>query len=211
MARATPSRNSSTLSGRMAMPRSPAAQLPAGRLCSTCVSPCWCNCSRSSALSKSYGNRYSTPLNPAALAAAKRSRNGCSPNSMVRLAANLGTSGLLDLCRQQLARLRCARFGRRVVERQIEHLLEFDDIVDLGAHRDVGEPSENEFDDDRHLELRHPCPRGGERRLRMVRIRDADRLAAQSLGDRDVVDAIDPEFRCVDVLEGKLDMIVHVE
>ena len=39
--RATPSRNSSTRSGRQAMPRSPAAQSPAGRLCSTCVRPCW--------------------------------------------------------------------------------------------------------------------------------------------------------------------------
>src|SRR5215203_5862511 len=146
MARATPSRNSSTRSGKIAMPRSPAPQLPAGRLCSTCVSPCWCNCSRSSALSKSYGNRYSTPLNPAALAAAKRSRNGCSPNSMVRLAANLGTIILLDLCRQQLAGLRCARLGRRVIQRQVEHLLELDDVVDLGAHRDVGDALENELD-----------------------------------------------------------------
>src|SRR5215213_9426910 len=144
MARAIPSRNSATLSGKIAMPRSPAAQLPAGRLCSTCVSPCWCNCSRSSALSKSYGNRYSTPLNPAALAAAKRSRNGCSPNSMVRLAANFGTIILLDLGRQQLAGLRSARFGRCVVQRQVEHLFELNDVVDLGAHRDVGHPFENE-------------------------------------------------------------------
>ena len=45
----------------------------------------------------------------------------------------------------------------------------------------------------------------------MVRIGDADRLAAQPLGDRDVVDAIDPELGRVDVLEGKLDVIVHVE
>src|SRR4029453_1491512 len=148
MARTTPSRNSSTRSGRMAMPRSPAAQSPAGRLCSTCVRPCWCNCSRSSALSKSYGNRYSTPLNPAALAAAKRSRNGCSPNSMVRLAANFGTVDLLDLRRQQLAELRRGRHWR-VVQRQVEHFLEFDDVVDFGTHRNVGDAFEDELDDHR--------------------------------------------------------------
>ena len=45
----------------------------------------------------------------------------------------------------------------------------------------------------------------------MVRIGNADRLAAEPLGDRDVVDAITPEFRRVDVLERQLDMIVHVE
>ena len=36
---ATPSRNSALRSGRQAMPRSPFAQSPAGRLCSTCVRP----------------------------------------------------------------------------------------------------------------------------------------------------------------------------
>ena len=39
MAWSTPASNSSTRSGRQAIPRSPAAQLPAGRLCSTCVRP----------------------------------------------------------------------------------------------------------------------------------------------------------------------------
>ena len=102
---------------------------------------------------------------------------------------------LLDLCRQQLAGLRRARSGRRVVQRQIEHLLELDDVVDLGAHRDVGDAFENELDHDRHLEFRHPFPRGRERRLRMVRIGDADRLAAEAFGDRDVIDAIDRRAR----------------
>src|SRR4030095_14056022 len=41
--------------------------------------------------SKGYGNRYSTAENPTLFAAAKRSRNGRSPNSIVRFAANSGT------------------------------------------------------------------------------------------------------------------------
>jgi hypothetical protein len=60
-----PALNSSTWSGSQATPRSPPAQLPAGRLWSTCASP-W---SRSVLLQRragwSYGNRYSTSLNPA--------------------------------------------------------------------------------------------------------------------------------------------------
>src|SRR5258707_595293 len=193
----------------MAMPRSPAPQLPAGRLCSTWVSPCWCNCSRNSALSKSYGNRYSTPPKPAALAAAKRSTNGISANSIVRLAANLGTVRFLVLGRQQRARR--IRLRRCIVQRQIEHFLELDDVVDLGSHRNVGDALENELDHDRHLVLGHPFPRGRERRLRVVWIGDADRLAAKALGDRDVIDAVDAEFRRVDVLERELDLIVHLK
>jgi hypothetical protein len=49
----------------------------------TWVNPCCCNCSRNSALSKSWGNKYSTPLHPAAWAAAKPSTNGNSANSIV--------------------------------------------------------------------------------------------------------------------------------
>jgi hypothetical protein len=40
IARSTPSSNSRTRSGWQAMPRSPALQFPAGRLCNTCVRPC---------------------------------------------------------------------------------------------------------------------------------------------------------------------------
>ena len=44
-----------------------------------------------------------------------------------------------------------------------------------------------------------------------LRIGDADRLAAEAFGDRDMVDAVDAELRRVDVLERKLHLIVHVE
>src|ERR1035438_2844286 len=47
--------------------------------------------------SKSYGNRYSTPVKPASLAASKRSRNGTSVNTIDRLAANLGMLHFLCL------------------------------------------------------------------------------------------------------------------
>src|SRR5439155_9378305 len=40
---------------------------------------------------------------------------------------------------------------------------------------------------------------------------DADRLAAEAFGDRDVVDAVDAEFWRVDVLERELHMIIHLK
>ena len=55
--------------GSVAIPRSPAAQLPAGRLCSTTCSPAAPILSCNSAISNSYGNRNSTALNPAWAAA----------------------------------------------------------------------------------------------------------------------------------------------
>ena len=45
----------------------------------------------------------------------------------------------------------------------------------------------------------------------MVGVGDADRLAAETLRDRDVVDAADAEFGRIDVFERQLHLIVHVE
>ena len=90
IALSTPARNSSTRSGWQAMPRSPASQLPAGRLCSTCCKPWACNAAAKSFLSKAYGNKYSTAEKPALAARANRSMKGTSVNSMVRLAAKRG-------------------------------------------------------------------------------------------------------------------------
>jgi hypothetical protein len=59
--------------------------------------------------------------------------------------------------------------------------------------------------------LRHQFAGRGECSLGILRIPDADRLAAQAFGDRDMIDAIDAEFRRVDVLERQLHVVVHVE
>ena len=42
-------------------------------------------------------------------------------------------------------------------------------------------------------------------------IPDADRLAAEAFGDRDMIDAVDAEFGRVDILERQLHLIVHLE
>src|SRR3954447_261251 len=143
MAVSTPRRNSSMRSGRMAMPRSPRAQSPAGRLNSTCARPFFFSRAATTSGGWSYGPIYSTPLKPARAAASKRSRNSCSPKSIERLAEK---RGMLLLLVQQRDR------GRRIFV-VFGKLLEFDDVVDLRAHRDVGDPFEDELDDDRHLEL----------------------------------------------------------
>ena len=44
-----------------------------------------------------------------------------------------------------------------------------------------------------------------------MRIGDADRLAAKAFGDRDMIDAVAAELRCVDVRKRQLHLIVHVE
>ena len=64
---------------------------------------------------------------------------------------NFGTVDVLPVKPEQLARRTHGGSGRRVIQRQIEDFLELDDVVDLGPHRDVGDPLEDEFDDDRHL------------------------------------------------------------
>ncbi|MNP18575.1 hypothetical protein D3C76_1110630 [compost metagenome] len=90
MALSTPARNSSTRSGWHAIPRSPLAQWPAGRLNNTWVRPWASSCCLISVTLKSYGKRYSTPLKPASDAALKRAKNSCSVNSIERLAAIRG-------------------------------------------------------------------------------------------------------------------------
>src|ERR1700722_11684484 len=77
----------------LAIPRSPFAQSPGGILNRTWVKPSPLRRSRSAAAEKSYGNRNSTPSNPARRAAAKRSRNGTSLNIIDRVAARRGMSG----------------------------------------------------------------------------------------------------------------------
>src|SRR2546429_5308875 len=66
----------------------------------------------------SYGKRYSTPLNPSRAAAAKRSRNGCSPYIIVRLAARLGMSPARA---ERAAQLLDLRLGERLRARAHQH------------------------------------------------------------------------------------------
>jgi len=88
--------------GEAPMPRSPAAQSPEGRLNSTWRKPLTSSRRFNSAASYGYGKRYSTNSKPASRASAKRSRNGASVNSIVRLAANLGIDvSRLSACDQR--------------------------------------------------------------------------------------------------------------
>src|SRR5258708_29239770 len=130
-----------------------------------------------------------------------------------RFSANgLHQSGLIcPLGREKLASQRRIRTRWRVVKRQIEDLLELDDVVDLGTHRDVGNSFEYELDHHRNAVFRHQLARRRESRLRVLRVGDADGLAAEAFGYRNVIDAIDAKFGRVDVLERQLYVIIHVE
>ena len=149
----TPSRNSSTRSGRQAMPRSPASQSPAGRLCSTELQAVARRAARLiSAASIRVGEQE---LDAPRSRLWRRARSGrgtaTSLNSIVRLAANLRHVRLP--CRAMLSRSRRDRLSaRRAVARSSE-LLELVDLVDLGAHRDVGHALEDDLDHHRHLVL----------------------------------------------------------
>src|SRR5688500_16179580 len=80
--------------------------------------------------------------------------------------------------------------GRRGVLAPDRELLELDDVVELGAHRDVGDALEDDLHDDRHAVLGHE-PLGLRERLGdRAGLGHPDRLAAQALGDPDVVDAV---------------------
>ena len=85
------------------------------------------------------------------------------------------------------------------------------DVVDLGAHRDVGDPLQDDLDHDRHPELGHQLPGLVEGVRQVVGVEHPDRLAAQPFGDLDVVDAVAVDLRGVDVVEGQLDVVVHLE
>ena len=181
------------------MPRSPAAQLPAGRLCSTWVSPQRVQFLAQLGLFVVVGKEILDRVEAGGLGGGepieerqlveehgeiggKSEARSISPLEALKVASG----------RQQRAGSLCAR---HVIERKIEHLLEFDDVVDLGSHRDIGDPFENELHHDGHPVLRHQLARGRERGLRLVRVRDPDRLAAEPFRDGDVVDTVDRRAR----------------
>jgi hypothetical protein len=90
-------------------------------------------------------------------------------------------------------------------------VLELGHVVQLGPHRDIGDPFQDDLDDDRHPVLGHELPGRLERGPDLVRHGDPQRLAAQALGHLDVVDAVAADIGGVDVVEGQLHAVIHVE
>src|SRR3546814_1276798 len=76
---------------------------------------------------------------------------------------------------------------------------------------DVCSSDPDELDHHGNLELRHQLARPVEGFLEFVGALHADRLAAEPLGHRHVIDAVLAEVRRVHVLEGELHVVVHVE
>ena len=74
-------------------------------------------------------------------------------------------------------------------------LLELGDVVDLGAHRHVGDPLQDDLDHDRDPMLGDQLLRLLECRCKLVRLEHADRLAAKAFRDLHVVDAVGVESR----------------
>ena len=70
---------------------------------------------------------------------------------------------------------------------------------------------QHDLDNDRQPVLGHQLLRGLERRHHLGRLVHSRRLAAQPLGDLGVVDAVAAYLGRVDVVEGQLNGVVHVE
>jgi hypothetical protein len=73
---------------------------------------------------------------------------------------------------------------------ETEDLLEFVHVVNLRAHRDVGDALNDELEHDRHLVFLHQPAGVGKCLLEFVRILDANRLAAEPLRNGDVIDPV---------------------
>src|SRR5690606_7405608 len=102
--------------------------------------------------------------------------------------------------------------GRRVLA-AAGQFLELVDGVDLGAHGDVGHALQDHFDHHRYLVLGHPGLGLFDGRAQIFLLEHADRLAAQALDHRDVVDAVAFHAALVgiDVLEAQLHAVIHLE
>jgi hypothetical protein len=122
------------------------------------------------------------------------------------LAQNFGMAWNLPVDISRAARWRSARPRRRA-----RGLLELRHLVDVRPHCDVGDALEDELDDDRHAELLQHRLGPLEGRQDVLHLGDPDRLAAEAFGDRDMVDAVAAELGRIDVLEGQLHAVVHVE
>src|SRR5690242_2702892 len=100
--------------------------------------------------------------------------------------------------------------GRRVLV-PLGQVLELGHVVELGPHRDVGDALQDDLDHDRHPVLGHQLLGLLERGPDAGRLGHPQRLAAEPLGHLDVVDAVAADLGRVDVVEGQLDAVVHVE
>src|SRR5207253_6491548 len=90
-------------------------------------------------------------------------------------------------------------------------IFEFVDGVDLGAHGNVGHALQDNLDDHRNLELLDQLFGLAQGRGDVSRFEDAQSLATQAFGNRDMVDTVAVEFRSVEVVEGQLHTVVHVK
>jgi hypothetical protein len=61
----------------------------------------------------------------------------------------------------------------------LREFLELDHIVEFGTHRDVGNPLEDDLDDDQHSEVRHQLLRLLECGQDLLRLEDAERPTAE--------------------------------
>src|SRR5690606_6039407 len=101
--------------------------------------------------------------------------------------------------------------GGRGVLAALGQFFEFVDRVDVVAHGDVGDALQDELDHDGHAEFLDPGAGLGDGGLDLFDRLHADGLAAQAFGDLDVVHAVAVGFRRIDVVEGQLHAVVHVE
>src|SRR5262249_50518958 len=80
-------------------------------------------------------------------------------------------------------------------------VLKLRDVVDLRAHGNVRDALEDDLHDRRDAIRAYPGLRLRDGGLNVRRLEDADRLAAQALGHRYMVDSVAADFRRVDVFE----------
>src|SRR5690606_12968771 len=84
-------------------------------------------------------------------------------------------------------------------------------IVQFGAHGNVGDALQDQFNHNRHAEFFHPCTSLFNGRLNVFGFVDADGLATQTFHHGDVIHTITFGFRGIDIVKGQLHTIVHLK
>src|SRR5699024_9185036 len=94
----------------------------------------------------------------------------------------------------------------------VRQLLELVHLVDIGTrHGNVGDPFEDHLDNHGNPVFGHQLFGLLQRGLDIVRVEDAQRLAAEAFSHLDVIGSVPVHLGRVDVLVGQLDTVVHVE